>query len=347
MMKNSITLLFLLFLFQINAQNSITLTEGKPVLVYSLPKTILNICITVENTKLKPGVFYQYAERYLATNNIITEEKSTSKLKNIQINTSVLADPKRTYIITPDNNSVLNKLVLNEKGLLCGINIENTNPRLIHEKIINNNTLSSRFSSDLLPLGEEFMMAGSSAKLAEGAAKQIYRIRESRLSLLTGDLEHLPADGKSMESMLKGMNDLEQQLTELFIGKTTIETQTKTITFVPDSAFNNKILFRLSAFNGIVDTDDLSGKPYFITIEPVKIQVKKPDEKEKIEPSSIFSIIPATTKITISDGINIISIGNFEIPQLGELMPLNDGIFKNPKIKIRINPETGRLVSIN
>ena len=38
-------------------------------------------------------------------------------------------------------------------------------------------------------------MAGSTAKMAEGAAFQIYAIRESRLSLLSGELEHLPADG--------------------------------------------------------------------------------------------------------------------------------------------------------
>ena len=41
-------------------------------ITYSLPKTELNIVITARCTIEKPGPFYQYAERYLATKNIIT-----------------------------------------------------------------------------------------------------------------------------------------------------------------------------------------------------------------------------------------------------------------------------------
>ena len=51
-------------LLPLNAQNGITLTKGKPVLVYALPKTELCIEIVTETVKQKPGIFYQYSKRY-------------------------------------------------------------------------------------------------------------------------------------------------------------------------------------------------------------------------------------------------------------------------------------------
>jgi hypothetical protein len=336
-------------IFQLNAQNGVTLTEGKPVLVYALPKTELKIEISIETIKQKPGIFYQYSERYLATNNVITEEKSTSKLKTIQLVSNAIADPNRTFTIIPSKSSALNNISVNEQGIITGINVllPEATKKVIEKKVIKEYLQKDLSINNLLPLGEEFMMAGSSAKLAEGAAKQIYRIRESRLSLLTGDIEHLPSDGKSLESMLKGMDKMEQQLTELFIGKTIVETQTRIISIFPDSVLNNKILFRLSAFNGIVDADDLSGRPYYINIEPAKIKLQKPGEKEKSEKSGLYTILPASTKITITDGINIVYSGVFDIPQLGEIIPFSTELLSNPKIKIQIDPITGRLLGIN
>lgn len=213
--------ILLIILVNIQAQKGLAITQGESAILYSLPKTELCIEITTEQTKQSPGIFYQYSERYLATNDVITEEKSACKLIGIKIVPKAIADAQRTYSITPQKNSPLNYISVDSKGILCGINIGNSETRVLEKRIIEKTQGLQSSQSNLLPLGEEFMMAGSSAKLAEGAAKQIYRLRESRMSLLTGDLEHLPADGSSLQSMLKGMNDLEQQLTELFIGQTT------------------------------------------------------------------------------------------------------------------------------
>lgn len=333
-------------LFQLSAQNGVTLTEGKAVLIYALPKTELNIEITLETTKQTPGIFYQYSERYLATNKVITEEKTICKLKNIQITPQAVADPKRTFTITPLKSSVLNNLSVNAQGIICGINVAQEFNKTVEKKVFKQINTENPKKNDLLPLGEEFMMAGSAAKLAEGAAKQIYRIRESRLSLLTGDLEHLPSDGKSMDAMLKGMDALEKQLTELFIGKTTTETQTKTITLSPDSIINKKIIFRLSAFNGIVDQDDLSGRPYYLSIEPAKIDIQKSADKEKTAKTELFTVLPISAKVSISDGVNVVYSGIFDIPQLGALIPMSQEIINNPKVQIKIDPKSGRLISI-
>ena len=185
---------------------------AQSTIAYSLPKTELIIELELEKTSQKPGLFYPYSERYLATKNIITESKTTFKLLKISVKTNPIPDYSRTYVVTPNKKSLLSHVTVNSDGLLCGINIPSTNvekPEIFslipkQEKTENN---------WLLPLGEEYLMAGSTAKLAEGAAKQIYRIRESRMSILTGDLEHLPADGTSLQTMTEKLDQLETELT--------------------------------------------------------------------------------------------------------------------------------------
>lgn len=336
--------LFLLTIL-VSAQSSISLTQGQSVLVYSLPKTEFCFEIVVEKVTVKLGMFYRYSERYLATNKVITEEKTTYKFKSISVKTRANADPNRTYTVVPSNNSATSHLSVTKNGILCGINVvcepdsETTFPIYIPAG-------NEGATSILLPLGEEYMMAGSEAKLAEGAAKQIYRIRESRLGILTADVEKLPADGVSFKSTMDGLNKMESELTELFVGKTTQEIQTQRVYLTPTTALNNEVLFRLSAFNGVVPTSDLSGTPYYISIVPTAIPVVAANPKAKKEIPALHYIQPASSLITIGDGVNTFYNDKFDIPQLGTVIPLTEEFLKQPKVKVKIDSQTGRLLSV-
>jgi hypothetical protein len=235
-------------------------------------------------------------------------------------------------------------LSVNRQGILCGVNVP-----VLPDKTINiNRTIqkNNSTSGNLLPLGEEYMMAGSEAKLAEGAAKQIYRIRESRLSLLTADVEKLPADGASMKSMLDGLDAMEHQLTELFVGSTNTEVQQQTIYLIPVSALNNEVVFRLSALRGLVAADDLSGIPYYITLKPQSVVVTPADPKAKTEKAGLYYVLPAATDISIGDGINTNFSAEFYMPQFGKTVPLPESLFKQKQIKVRVDQQTGRLLGI-
>lgn len=339
-----VSVLFVLTL-KAASQVSFSVNEGESNMVYALPQTELCIVIETEKTVQKPGMFYRYSERYLATNKVVTEEKAAYRLKSIKIIPMAVPDPIRTFTVASAGNLPLSHLTVNSKGILCGINVP-------VEKETDNLTQSvvpvkeNSQSDALLPLGEEFMMAGSEAKLAEGAAKQIYRIRESRVSLLTADLDKLPADGDSFKSMLDGMNNMERELTELFVGKTTKESQTQTLYLTPTGAVANDVLFRLSALKGIVNSDDLSGTPYYITIKPDDIKKKSIESKNKADKPGIYYVLPASTFISIGDGVNTVFSGQFFIPQFGITLPLAEGLFKLATIKVQIDPQTGRLLRI-
>lgn len=328
-----------------STQNSVLLAQSSSALVYSLPKTELCIEITSEKITEEPGRFFRYSERYLATNKVITEKKTTYVLKSIQLKTRSIADPNRTFSVIPSKNSALKKLSVNAKGILCGINVMvPSNVQKSQPKAFTPNETVK--STTLLPLGEEYMMAGSEAKLAEGVAKQIYRIRESRLGLLTSDTEKIPADGSSLKLMLTGLDNIEKQFTELFTGKTTSELTTKIVSFLPDSAITDQVLFRFSALRGLVTSTDLSGTPYYISVAPSPIVVQPSNSNLKSETGVLQYVQPVRTEISIGDGVNTTIEGEFFISQLGKTLGLPEALFKRSNIKVHIDPETGRLLTI-
>ena len=331
--------------FGTKAQSTFSLTEGQSAMVYSLPKTEFSIEIETEKTTQKPGVFYRYSERYLATNKVITEEKTNFKLKSIKVKTRAIADSSRTYSFIPNQWLQTYHLSINPQGILCGVNVNCEAEKPVNPIVLIPTKELSK-TDQLLPLGEEYMLAGSEAKLAEGVAKQIYRIRERRLSLLSADVDKLPADGDSFKTMMDGLSKLERDLTELFAGKITVETQSQTISLVPAKALNNQVLFRLSALKGIVTADDLSGVPFYINVSPAKITVNPADPKAKPEKTALYYVLPAATQITIGDGINILYSNEFYVPQFGKTIPLPECMFRKSGMKLHIDCQTGRLLSI-
>lgn len=345
MKKLFIVSTFVVLAFMASAQAPFSLPEGKAALVYSLPKTAFSIEIVTEKITQQPGMFYRYSERYLATNAVTTQEKISYRLKAINVKTIAVADSKRTFSVQPEGNSQLRNLSVNSQGILCGVNVPVKADDLKSQTVVLPQKENQK-SETLLPLGEEYMMAGSEAKLAEGAAKQIYRIRESRLSLLTADVDKLPADGASMKSMLEGMNKLEKELTELFVGKTNTELKTETVRLVPDSAINSQVLFRFSALRGLVAADDLSGTPYYVSVKPTYMAVTLGDTKSKQDKAGLYYILPATTQVSINDGVNTSFTGEFLMPQFGKIVPLSEDLFRQKIIKVNIDPSTGRLLSI-
>lgn len=346
-MKKSLYIVIVCFtILSLSAKENVNLNQEQNALVYSLPQTEFCIEIEIEKTTQKTGVYNQYAQRYLATDQIILEDKTNYILKNIQIGSRVVADANRTYILQLEEN-ILSQICVNSNGILSGINVQNT---LENYKIPSTNKIFNEKADEatLLPLGEEYMMAGSNAKLAEGAAKQIYRLRESRVSLLTGDLEKLPSDGKSLSTMLEGLDKMEKQLTELFVGKTKTEVIRKTIFLIPDS-INTKqqVLFRLSSQKGLVTSTDLSGKPYFIIFSPEKPILKPADYSLKNNKNlSINTILPALTNLNITDGVKSIYSNNILIPQFGVVIPLSIEELAKQKTKVQIDTTTGRILSI-
>ena len=322
-----------------------TITEGKSTLIYSLPKTEFVINATVELVTENPGNFYQYSERFLATSEVITAEKKYYRMKTITMETRTLSDSERTFTIIPSKKSLANQISVNDEGILCGINVAPSKAikEIRTERIEKKENFSN---SKLLPLSEEYMLAGSVAKMAEGAAKQIYRIRENRVDLLSGDVDNMPTDGASLKTMIAEMDVQEKELTKLFTGITTVETLTQTIVYTPKTIEKDEVVFRFSSHRGIVASDDLSGAPYYLNInfEPIKT-VTNESKKPKKPLIEVFTILPVTAQVRLDDGNETLYEQQVTLPQFGILLPIPLETMDKYS-KAYVSPENGRLLSI-
>ena len=249
---------------------------------------------------------------------------------------------------TPGINEQL--ISLTQDGRLLGYNID---LEVKEEGDEGNSSLSyltdqeSRY--DLMPLLEEQFIASSVAKMAEGAAKQIYRIRETRLNLLAGEVEHVPADGTAMKLVLEELDKREKALAELFIGKESIEHKSQELIYIPKDEAGEEIICRFSMHSGIVAVDDLSGEPVYLRTQATKQELGYMVEINGKTPtlSQLHYNIPGEGTFTITYKGKELLNKRYPIAQWGVSVPLSQQLFTGKQVvSILVNPETGNILSI-
>ena len=334
------------FLTTTHAKTKISPVENKPIkngtsIFYALPKNELNIKIKTIHTWHKKGPFYRYAGRFLAEDNIITEDHDFWSIKSIDIENNSIIDTTQIFQIKPSKNSIAQLITLNQKGIICSINSNEKLSEHTKEENFFVKHNSPNFNFDKSVLGEEALIANSTAKMAELAAKQIYQIRENRILLLTGDLD-FPSDSESLKILLDEMNKTEQKLLELFIGKKIEETYTKEISFLPKSN-TDEILIRFSDEIGLVAKDDLSGEPIYIKVSSAKTNLNlHPKKKEK---NGLHYRFPATADISIYNASTVFIDARYTIAQFGDILILPQTLLKN-RNQIIFDENNGQLIQI-
>lgn len=323
--------------------------ESEPSIIYSLPKTILVLEVDATKITQTVGPYYKYSERYLALKekDIITEDKTYWEITNIKLKTKAVADKNKTFSVKAGD---INFICLNKSGLISGINTPCTNASpsktvdIPNQNTPANQSLNaSTIDFDNMVLTEDQLVANSTLKMAESAAKQIYRIRDSRISLITGENDKTPADGESLKLMLKNLDLAEKSLVELFAGKKSMTTIKKEIEIVPDKNMKGEVVFRLSAINGIVDKDDLSGKPILLSISTNKTDLPSTSLKGE---SSFFYNIPMKAKVEITYGDSKFVDEEVSIAQFGSTQAIPQKVLKKGNAKVYYEAETGALLSI-
>lgn len=327
--------------------------ENEAAIVYHMPKTELAITLSYECIQQEPGIFYQYAKRYLGANDIVTEKQVTYQLTDVEMHTEASADLTRAYKISAQKGYDLQLVSLTADGRLLGYNLAETarNKQLTHQ-VTNLTNLSAddiTQTTKMMPLLEEQFMAGSVAKMAEGAAKQIYRIRETRLNILGGDVEHLPADGMAMQLVLDELNKQEQTLVELFVGTSRVKKHTHTFYYLPGEKMDKHVIARFSKHSGVVNKDDLSGEPIYLSIDAHKQILSEAlefDPKKSVTPSQVYYNLPGSADIFLESPISTIS-EHIYVAQYGVAVPLAwDFMSGKPQHSIVFNIETGNISSI-
>ncbi|MGM9804064.1 MAG: DUF4831 family protein [Muribaculaceae bacterium] len=320
-------------------------------LTYSMPITHLKVVVEAQKTVKKAGPYYKYAKKYLGTDNVITQDSQEWDLKSVDMWSYGVPNDDNQYLMQfkPGTNVFVTK---SEDGLLLSINTENVQAPEQSRKSVTEQASVLNDNSYVKALPGELLVSASTAKRAEIAAQQIYKIRESRTNLATGEADQMPPDGAAMKLVLQQLDEQEAALTALFLGTVQTGTEVKVYDYVPDTIdVKNHVLMRISDQNGMVDADDLSGEPLYLTmtvIEQGELPVDDKGVEKKLPKGAIIYNMPGKAEFTLQYNAKRVARKTFNVAQLGVEFGLDPTLFSNKKAPsfVKFHPETGAVMEI-
>lgn len=317
-------------------------------IIYSLPKTSFIINAEITKVTVKAGPYYRYAERYLGVKDVATEDVVYYELGKVTLVNKGVPDPENTYKIEFKQKTVAPFAYLTRDGLLCAINDEYVPESADEEKKVEQTTTAMSPASVYT---EDLLMAGSVAKQAEVAAKQIYHLRESRTDILTGDADNLPPDGEAMKIVISKLEEQEKALVKLFTGTESKETTYYDVSIVPEDELDREVLFRFSTKLGILDEDDLGGEPVYINLTAIErapeLDPKEAEKKAKMMKGIVYNV-PGKARVEVIRNNKTLLKKETLVVQFGSRETLAPVILEDKKqpVKVVFYPETGSIRQI-
>ena len=313
-------------------------------ITYALPRTHLHFHVQGIKTVFTPGEFARYAERYLHLHNIGTEAHTEYQLTSVSMEAQGVPDTTKIFSVRLKSKSVAPLATLSTDGLLLAVNTVAQMP-VRTQPVLPAATSHRLNSKDYFT--EEILAAISTAKMAELTAAEIYEIRESRNSIMRGQVEAMPKDGASLQIVLSQLNHQEAALLQLFTGYTDTIPIHQTYTVDPKGDIEKQVLFRFSKCLGFVDADDLAGTPYYIYIgdqHTVTLPTEKEMSKRKLD--GIVYNLPSQATIRIFNAQKTVFTQTVPIPQFGTIDQLPASHFKDSSTQVLLHPVSGAIQAV-
>ena len=315
---------------------------------YYLPKTAMKFTLTVEKTQYEPGQFAGYAQRYMKQDDVQLEASTTYRIVDTRMHNIAMPDTAKHFTLSLDKRYTISTVERTDNGQLLAINAE---PKRVTEPAP---FVPARKPRALNPrdfMNEDMLTAGSTAKMAQLIAQEIYDIRDSRNQLQRGQAEFMPADGQQLRIMMDGLNTQERALRQVFEGTTVKDTTEVTLVFVPTENVDRQLFFRFSRHFGLVDNDDLSGVPYYITVytDAKATDDGEAQKKEKKDKDDIGIVVntPQKVRATLYCENKVVDSYEFNAGQFGGTESLSGALFgKKLTTQIVLNPITGGIETI-
>ena len=322
--------------------------------VYFLPKTALRVSVLVEKTTYTPGDFAPYAQRYLRMADVSQDPSTSFRVADIVVTPCPVPDTTKVYAVKFDARTVASRMTLSDDGRLLALNVEDAGDAETPAFFI-----PAPRQEEVNPrqfMGQEILSCGSTAKMAEMTAQEIYDLRDNRTLLIKGQADFMPQDGRQMELMLSQLDRQDRALTSLFVGTTRRDTTEHVLWVIPSAldslASTRQILFRLSQMKGLVEADDLSGAPFYYSIDDIT-QLPAPEEEgkrgKKVKNApGIYVNVPGRLRFTLYDGIKPILTQEHPAPQFGQTMLLGGSLFnKRYTTRLLLDPLTGAMLRLD
>ena len=314
--------------------------------VYYLPKTQIEVKVTVTNVKYTPGELCQYANRYLRMTDVTSTPSEHWTIKSIEVGTIGVPDKEKAYSIKLKDKMVTSQVELTENGIIKAINT--TAPKEKPKPTEAADVPAKRVDPRSF-MTEEMLLAGSTNKMAELIAREIYNIRESKNSLTRGQADYMPQDGAALKLMLDNLETQERAMTEMFSGWTERTDKTFTFYIEPNEEIHDQVVFRFSKKLGVVKNDNLAGEPIYITVtDETSLPTADEAAKTKKKLEGVIYNIPGKARISVDSASKNYFEDEFIVAQFGETEVLIDNLF-NKKVNTRVifDPLTGGIRKID
>lgn len=332
-----ITMLLLGFIaLAVHAQQPV---EGS---TYFLPKTAIQFHIRVEKTVYEPGELALYSEKYLKLKNVSMEPRTSYRVISVETRSVGVPDTAKQHMALIDKKHSIISLSRDDNGVLLAVNTIGRRTEAPKPFV------SAPKPAPLNPhdfMNADILTAGTKPKMAELIASEIYEIRESRNQLTRGEADNMPKDGEQLRIMMANLDKQERALLQEFTGTVEKDTMERILTFMPNKETSRQLLFRFSSKLGMVDNDDLSGRPFYVTVEDLHYlpTLNLPDVgKKSKEESGIYVNLPGKIRLSLFDGTQL--LGKFEhyVAQFGRSESLSGELFgKKFTTHIVLDPVTG------
>ena len=315
-------------------------------IAFFLPKTALEVNIIATKVEYTPGEYCQYANRYLRLNNVKGEAETHWEIKKIDVKSIGVPDSTKAYIVKLKDREVLSNVTLTADGIIWAINdTPQTGDGDEDEYELEK---PEKHENPRNYMTEEILSAGSTAKMAELTAKDIYNIRESKNLILRGQAETLPKDGASLKLIIDNLDKQEKAMLQLFSGTEDRTDKLFSFRVMPEDNLKDVVVARFSIHNGIVDTNDLSGTPIYISVTSTSPLAAAIDEYYRRPTSGVMFNMPGKGKVKVMYKGELQFEGELPVTQFGTYDLLSSKLFSMKcNARVIFNPATGQIVKID
>jgi hypothetical protein len=309
--------------------------------VYYLPKTAIHFYLLIEKETYTPGIFSKYAERYLQEKGVRQEKDVNHRLINFQLSLAGVRDTSRCFIVNLKGKNATAEIKRSEDGVLLAVN---DTAMQIEAHPSYHFTPKKKPQNPMKFLSAEALAATSTARKAELTALQIAELQEHRQQLITGEAEEMPTDNAQLQFMLDEIDRTIEALRSLFIGYTEKEITEQHIALCPDKEMKREVIFRISKQRGLVDKNDYSGIPYYLSLEDLHQHTQQQfDIPENKKNGGIYACVPGIVRLTLYQEDKQLATYNYPFAQFGFVELHGGTLFKKYPTHLVLNPITGAI----
>jgi len=309
---------------QLLTEKLATATDTSRGIVYSLPKILLQVEVDTKCIQETPGIYFQYADRFLGMKEVIQSESIRYEITGFRLTSKTITDPEQAYLISTGKKSKNVVIALTPNGFLKSINgksqIDEKTTKVATKTIVKEDSKKWETPASSI-FTREMQQANSTAKMAELAANQLFNIRDTRFNLLTQEVEKTPQDGRSYEIVLGELKRLENAYLELFKGMITESKQTFSYTLNPQKD-STDVLLRFSLLKGVLDKSNLGGDPIYMEIKALPVAAEALRVDKTATARGLYYRVPGQAVVSITDGKDVLFSQEVTVPQFGRVLSL-------------------------